>query len=62
MDYPDSPDAVALALFDRICNAEEKEDRRGRNVPTRHDMLALYAECLKAVHGDFDIPPSGYIN
>jgi len=52
MDYPDSIESVALRLFERIKEAEEKEDRRGRNVPARQDMLGLYAECLRAVQGE----------
>jgi hypothetical protein len=51
-DFPDAPEAVALALFHDIEAAERQEDRRrNRNRSTRADLLDLYAECLTAVVG-----------
>jgi hypothetical protein len=49
-DFPDAPEAVALALMRDIEAAEKREDQR-RNRPVRADLLDLYAECLSAVCG-----------
>jgi hypothetical protein len=53
--YPDSPEAVALSLFEQIVKEQEEqqEDRR-RNAPKEHrarEMLDLYAQCLAAIRG-----------
>lgn len=63
MDYPDSCEAVALRLFERISEAEEKENRRGRNAPARQDLLELYVKCLAAVRTDTELLSSSrYMN
>jgi hypothetical protein len=64
MDYPDTPEAVALELWIRIREAEAKNQpaERGRNVPVRADLLALYAECLSATNGRYSDSPSGFLN
>ena len=51
-DYSDSIESVALRLFERISEAEEKEGHRGKNVPVRQDLLELYVKCLVAVRAD----------
>lgn len=48
--YPDSPEAVALALFREIHEAERKDGRRLNEPPTQR-MLDLFAQCLDAVKG-----------
>jgi hypothetical protein len=50
MDFPETPEAVALALLDRVLDRSEPE--RGTNKPRWQEILALYAECLAAVDGD----------
>jgi hypothetical protein len=61
--YPDSPEAVALELWNRIREAEGNPPaERGRNVPRRADLLALYSQCLTVVRGADDGPSSGYLN
>ena len=62
MDYPESIEAVALKLFERISEAEEKEERR-RNLPVRRDLLDLYAACLSTVmRSEIDAPLSPHRN
>ena len=62
--HPDVPEAIALELWNRIREAEDKQEpQRSRNIPVRADLLALYSECLKAVHrGGADAPSSSYLN
>ena len=56
MDFPDSPESVALVLMQEIMKREEaaehheRPDRRNRR--TRDDMLDLFGECLKAARGE----------
>lgn len=45
---PQSPEAVALALYERVLNAE------GRENLSRKKILNLYAECLEATLGRRD--------
>jgi hypothetical protein len=49
------PEAVAYALFERVCYAEGKDiglmpgDRKAGDRPSRSWIFATYAECLEAV-------------
>jgi hypothetical protein len=49
------PEAVAYALFERVCYAEGKDmglmpsDRKAGERPSRSWIFATYAECLEAV-------------
>jgi len=47
MDFPDTPEAVALALLDRIL--ERDAPQRGSNKPDERRILDLYSQCLAAV-------------
>jgi hypothetical protein len=49
MNHPDSPEAVVLALLDRILDRDDA--KRGDNRPTGAALLDLYAECLAATTG-----------
>jgi hypothetical protein len=54
-DFPDSPEAVALALLREILdreNGENPERPERRNRRAREEVLDLYAECLMAARGD----------
>lgn len=46
--WPDAPEAVALALMEKIL---ERDDQTRRNEPPAARILALYAECLAVVQG-----------
>ncbi|HTV90135.1 MAG TPA: hypothetical protein VME41_14065 [Stellaceae bacterium] len=46
MDFPDTPEAVALALLDRIL---ERDAPRGSNKTDERRILDLYSQCLAAV-------------
>jgi hypothetical protein len=50
MDFPDTPEAVALALLDRILE-REPEDRHS-NKSAEQRVLGLYAQCLATVMTD----------
>ena len=62
--FPDSPEAVALELWNRIREAEGNPPAEpGRNVSRRADLLVLYSQCLTMVKGASDDgPSSGYLN
>jgi len=47
--YPDSPEAVALSLLEKIL--EREGDSAQRNEPPAARMIELYAQCLAAVNG-----------
>ncbi len=49
MDCPETPEAVALALLDRILEREEPQP--GANRPREQRLLDLYARCLAAANG-----------
>ena len=49
---PDSPEVVALELFQEIRRAEEKAGENGSNEPIRAQLLGLYAACFSAVRGE----------
>jgi hypothetical protein len=49
MDHPDSPEAVALVLLEKIL---ERDDQTKSNLPAAARMLDLYAVCLRAATGD----------
>ena len=50
---PETPEAVALALFMEIRRLEENDEQaRGSNELVRARLLDLYAECLMAAHGN----------
>ncbi|HVC52772.1 MAG TPA: hypothetical protein VND87_12180 [Stellaceae bacterium] len=46
-DYPDSPEAVALGLLDRVLERGEPQQRSNR--PTERRIIDLYVQCLAAV-------------
>ena len=62
MHEPGSAEAVAYALFECVCYAEEKDVGLTPNVPaswkrpSRRWIYSTYAECLKAVRA----PEAGY--
>jgi hypothetical protein len=61
-----SPEAVAYALFERVCYAEGKDvgltpsDRKAGERPSRNWIFATYAECLEAVKSPRD--PNSYLS
>jgi hypothetical protein len=65
MDWPESTDAVALALREAEQEQEPKGARR-RNIPETARLLDLFAECLRAVNGDRcpidSRPPTQWLN
>ena len=46
MNYPDSPEAVALELLKEIL---ERDNQDKQNEPLAARMIELYAQCLAAV-------------
>lgn len=44
-NYPDAPEAVALALLEKILERDESKS----NVPAAERLIALYVRCLAAV-------------
>ena len=60
------PEAVAYALFERVCYAEGKDigltpnDRKGGERPSRSWIFSTYAECLEAVKSPRD--PRSYLD
>jgi hypothetical protein len=46
-DCPDSPEAVALVLLEKILEREAPQ----RNDTSAAQIIELYAQCLAAVHG-----------
>jgi hypothetical protein len=54
------PEAVAYALFERVCYAEGKDigpmrgDQKAGERPSRSWIFATYAECLEAVKSPHD--------
>jgi hypothetical protein len=57
MDFPDSPEAVALALLDRILERDKDAQAkvtRGDNRTKTAALLDLYADCLAAATGRRD--------
>jgi hypothetical protein len=46
MNYPDSPEAVALELLREIL---ERDNQDKQNEPLAARMIELYAQCLAAV-------------
>ena len=60
------PEAVAYALFERVCYAEGKDigttpgDRKAGERPSRSWIFATYAECLEAVKSPRDT--GSYLN
>jgi hypothetical protein len=51
--YPDSPEAVALSLLEKIL---EREDQSRSNEPPAAHTLNRYAQCLQAVRGHRETP------
>jgi hypothetical protein len=49
MDYPDSLEAVALSLLEKIL---ERDDQPKTNEPPAARLISLYAQCLEVVRGD----------
>ena len=49
-DFPDSPEAVALALLDRVLERGEPQQRSNR--PTERRIIELYVQCFAAVRGE----------
>ena len=49
--FPDSPEAVALALMDRILEHDESARSRRHNQTTADAMLELFSQCLEAANG-----------
>jgi hypothetical protein len=50
--YPNSPEGVALALFNQILDADSSLTSRASNQPVAAYMLDLFAECVAAAHGE----------
>jgi len=48
MNYPDSPEAVALELLREILG---RDDQSKQNEPIAARMIELYAQCLAAARG-----------
>ena len=46
-NYPDTPEAVALSLLEKILERGEPKSKE----PAAARMIALYAQCLAAVQG-----------
>jgi hypothetical protein len=49
VEFPDSPESVALALLGVILQIDRE---RQANQPTTQFVLDTFAECLRAVRGD----------
>jgi hypothetical protein len=49
--YPETPEAVAFALFNQILEADPSLTSRTSNQPVASYMLDLFAECLVAAEG-----------
>lgn len=52
-NWPDSPEAVAPSLLEKIL---ERDDQTNRNEPPATRLIALYAECLAVVTGRNETP------
>jgi hypothetical protein len=51
-NFPDTPEAVALALMQMIDETDKKDaSRRRSNTSERERLLSLYKDCLWAVTG-----------
>jgi hypothetical protein len=52
---PNTPEAVAFALFKRITKADPSLVTGSASQPIAAAMLDLFAECLKAAEGEREI-------
>jgi hypothetical protein len=50
--YPDSPESVALTLFETILNADSVAISGSEAQPTAAAMLDLSSECLRVASGE----------